>query len=156
MEVPVFNGDILKSGKNIIGHQVNNQGKMGAGLALQIRQKYPIVYNRYIKFCQENNYDWYKLRGKIHVVTMLSAGSSIRIANIFSQNGVSRKKRTTDYKSLEIGLKRLRSFAQDLKLSVALPYGIGSGLGGGDWNTVSEIIDSVFHRFDGDISLWMI
>lgn len=41
------NGDLLKSNCNIICHQVNCQGVMGAGIAKQIRLTYPSVFKAY-------------------------------------------------------------------------------------------------------------
>jgi len=40
-------GDILKVKSGFIVHQVNCQKVMGGGLALAIRKKWPIVYERY-------------------------------------------------------------------------------------------------------------
>ena len=39
--IKFFNGDLLKSGCDIICHQVNEYGVMGAGIAKQIKEKYP-------------------------------------------------------------------------------------------------------------------
>lgn len=41
----------IKSG--IICHQVNCIGVMGAGLALKIRNKWPIVYKKYKEDCKQ-------------------------------------------------------------------------------------------------------
>ena len=46
--------DIFDSGADIICHQVNCQGVMGSGLAKQIRERYPIVYEEYKKWCDES------------------------------------------------------------------------------------------------------
>ena len=40
--------DLLKIDNGIICHQVNAMGKMGAGIALSIRKKWPVVYNDYM------------------------------------------------------------------------------------------------------------
>ena len=37
--IKFFNGDLLKSGCDIICHQVNEYGVMGAGIAKQIKEK---------------------------------------------------------------------------------------------------------------------
>jgi O-acetyl-ADP-ribose deacetylase (regulator of RNase III) len=52
--VNIVDGDILNAKENIICHQVNCQGVMGSGLAKQIKNKYPNVYAKYKKFCEEN------------------------------------------------------------------------------------------------------
>ena len=38
------NGDLLESNCNFICHQVNCQGVMGSGIAKQIRNLFPFVY----------------------------------------------------------------------------------------------------------------
>lgn len=40
-------GDLLNSHCQFICHQVNCQGKMGSGVARVIREKWPIVFERY-------------------------------------------------------------------------------------------------------------
>ena len=44
-------GNILDSDADAILHQVNCQGVMGAGLAKQIRGRYPNVYEKYKNAC---------------------------------------------------------------------------------------------------------
>ena len=44
--------DILSVTKGIITHQFNCQGVMGCGIELQIRQKWPEVYQRYKAFAR--------------------------------------------------------------------------------------------------------
>lgn len=60
--IKIVKGDILQASEDIIGHQVNCQGVMGAGLAKQIRNKYPHVYDEYRKLCSstENKYSLHK------------------------------------------------------------------------------------------------
>ena len=55
--VRYIDGDILSEPKQgeriIICQQVNCAGVMGAGLAKQIRAKYPVVYSEYQKYIYE-------------------------------------------------------------------------------------------------------
>ena len=52
--IKVINGDLFSSTARFIVHQVNCQGKMGSGVALQVKQKFPHVYDEYKKFCSHN------------------------------------------------------------------------------------------------------
>ena len=45
--IKIVNGNIVSAKEQIIAHQVNCRGVMGAGLALQIRNKYSEVYEEY-------------------------------------------------------------------------------------------------------------
>ena len=46
--IKIIEGNILNAEEDIICHQVNCRGKMGSGLAKQIRDKYPDVYKEYV------------------------------------------------------------------------------------------------------------
>ena len=45
--------DIFESGADVILHQVNCQGVMGSGIAKQVREKYPEVYQHYVSECKK-------------------------------------------------------------------------------------------------------
>jgi len=47
MPIQVIAGSLLEASENIIVHQVNCQGAMGSGIALQLRNKYPLMYLSY-------------------------------------------------------------------------------------------------------------
>lgn len=53
MAVKVVDGDLFSTKAKYICHQVNCQGKMGSGVARQIREKYPTVYQWYKVKCSE-------------------------------------------------------------------------------------------------------
>lgn len=132
--------DILLADDNIIVHQVNNLGIMGAGLALQIRNKYPKVFEAYKNTEQ--------IIGKLHLCKI---DTDKYICNMFSQNGISRSKRTTDYDAMEGCIARLVKYAKDKGYTIAMPYKIGCGLAGGDWEKVKAIIDKYN---DGRITIY--
>lgn len=47
--IKVINGDLFTSDARIIAHQVNCQGKMDSGVAQQVKNKYPNVYDKDIR-----------------------------------------------------------------------------------------------------------
>lgn len=123
--------DILKAKENIIVHQVNELGVMGAGLALQIKNKYPQVFTKYKQIANKDCW------GQIQFVQI---ADNKFICNMFSQKGISRTHRTTDYELMRKCLTKLNTLAEQHNLTVAIPYKIGCGLAGGDWNIVEQII----------------
>lgn len=142
--IKTVKGNILHATENIICHQVNCQGVMGAGLAKQIRSKYPTVFTTYKHLHNRSNP--YDLLGTAQIVNV---GETSYVANIFSQLNYGRGKlRYTDYDALRSGLKQVRQFAESKGLTVALPHQIGCGLAGGDWKVVYEIIEEVFSNHD--------
>jgi O-acetyl-ADP-ribose deacetylase (regulator of RNase III) len=142
--ITIINGDILEANKDIIGHQVNCKGVMGAGLAKKIKEKYPIVFTEYKKICDEHKGSNFCL-GNYQIVKV---NSNKWIANLFGQYGYGRDKQYTDYKALEDSLKGLYDVCKGYDKSLALPYNIGCGLAGGEWDTVYEIINDVFRDYE--------
>lgn len=142
-------GDILDIKQGIIIQQVNCKGVMGAGLAKQIRDKYPRVfsdYKKHIALYKENNLE-HHLLGSINSTSLVEHG--ITIYNFFSQDTYGKIGRYTDYKAFENCLikllKRFKNSKVDPKdFDVYFPYGIGCGLAGGDWSIISNLIEKYF------------
>lgn len=145
--IVIVNEDLLKSKEEIIGHQVNCQGVMRSGIALQIKNKFPEAYNSYIKkvksFSNVNN-----LLGEVDFAKVKP--NNRIIANLFGQKyyGYDRDIQYTDYDALIKCLSKLKDYAQKNNLTVALPYNIGCDRGGGDWNYVYSIIDKIFEDYE--------
>ena len=140
--------DLLSSKQNIIGHQVNCQGVMRAGIAFQIRNESRKAYLDYRNMCFSLNKSE-KLLGKCQIVEV---SNDKFVANLFGQYYYGRDKQYTKYDSIEKALMELKDFASSFGFSVALPYKMGCNLGGGDWNVVEEIIRKVF--FDYPVILY--
>lgn len=120
---------------------------MGGGVAKQIKQKYPTVYEIYKARCCESHE---KLLGGY--VAVWSPDRSQLIVNVFGQNNFGRDKVYTDYKALENGLSNFIKDYRDtfhmtyevhVQIPIAIPYKIGCGLAGGDWNLVSAILEKL-------------
>jgi O-acetyl-ADP-ribose deacetylase (regulator of RNase III) len=142
--IKIVEGNILEATEDIIGHQVNCQGVMGAGLAKQIRNKYPFAYECYKSYCDEAE-NKKELMGSIRQVKV---DDGKIIAHIFSQYGYGRNALYTDYTSLGKALQHLEIKARNFEESVALPYGIGCGLAGGDWEVVYSMIETIFENYE--------
>lgn len=133
-------GDILKIKEGTIIHQVNNCGKMGAGLAKEIRRAYPSHYNDYM---QKYTTAFKLSDGSSEKVDSLlgdfveTSIGSLKVRGIFSQDGYGRDK---CYTSIELFKKCLLDISKSSTEAVYIPYGIGCGLAGGDWDEISKII----------------
>lgn len=132
-------GDILQCTESMIVHQTNCQGVMGSGLAKQIKDKYPEVYQTYLFHCKTNI-----PQNLLGTSLICEANDGKYIANVFGQFSFGQGLQT-DYAALKNALKEVYAFALQNNLSVAFPYKIGCGLGGGDWNIVFDIINEVFY-----------
>ena len=145
-KVRIVLGNILDAPEDIIVQQVNCQGVMGAGLAKQLRDAYPLMFVQYKARCNLRSSPA-DLLGTVHWYyhdPELTGIPKKIIANIFGQlyYGRSTGVRYTDYDALAAGFLEVSRVARNRKLSVAIPYGIGCGLGGGKWETVLAMIES--------------
>ena len=142
-------GNVLHSDADVILHQVNCKGKMGAGLALQIKNKYPFVYKQYSFFCSQAE-DSSSLLGQ---VLFIPINNRQCIANLFAQDGYASygftTHRMTEYSKLRMCLETVNKKYKGRK--VALPYLLGCGLAGGDWNIVEKIIKEELKDCDVEI-----
>ena len=137
--------DIFKSYANILGHQVNCQGKMASGIAKSVAENYPKAYKEYMRLFMEDKSDINKL-GKCQIV---DCGHKM-IANLFGQRYYGRNKNTvyTQYDKIEEALVTLKEFAKENNMVVALPFKIGCSLGNGDWdNKVLPRINRAFKDY---------
>ena len=152
MSINIVNGNIFDTHCNIICHQVNCQGVMGHGIAKQVKEKYKGVFNEYKIYCDAHADNREAMLGEALIVDV-DYGAAVLdwlvnkerkyIANIFGQLTYGTGLRT-NYKALVLGLEVVANFAKEHNLSVAIPYKIGCGLAGGDWNKVNILIEGVF------------
>lgn len=134
MSVSLIEGNILtpptRNENTIICHQVNCRAAMGAGLARQIRDKWPVVFDEYVKVCSP------KKLGDFQVVQV---APQLYVANLFGQLSFGRDKRQTNYAAL--GTALFRAMKEHPNATFRVPYGLGCGLAGGNWVTVLNLIE---------------
>lgn len=145
----IIEGNLLDAKADAILHQVNCQGVMGSGLAKQIRDRFPVVYQYYKAWCGDVHYNppgFLKspLLGKVQVVypddpPVGTPPKLPAIVNLFAQNKFGRNGCYTDYEALRKCLRQVNEIFHGR--TVALPYKMSCGLGGGDWRTVVGIIE---------------
>lgn len=138
--IKTVSGDLLKAKETYIAHQVNSYGKMGRGVALQIRYTYPDVYRRYSEYCEEHRPR--ELPGKI---LLIPTNDGKVICNLFGQEGYGTESRHTDYAALSKAMTSLAKIVPT-KEAIAMPYMIGCGNGGGSWSIVERLIKDIFKK----------
>lgn len=149
--IKIIHGDLLEAEEDIIVHQVNCQGVMGSGVALQIKNKYPNVYNDYIRYTKNRKGDK-SLLGQVLISMHKTEKECKYIAHLFGQlNYGYGGKRYTSYDALYDGLVFIKIKAKEHNKSVALPYKIGSDRGGADWDIVHKMIEKVFEDYEVSI-----
>lgn len=156
--VTYHNGDLLKSECDIICHQVNTFGIMGAGIAKQIRSTYPSVFKQYSVLCETLSEELLLGHIDIEKIPKEEQNNKIRIVlNLFSELREPINNTITDYELLKkcfLRIIRLDFIKPDTK--VGIPYKIGCGIANGDWNKVRDIIHECFDDVPFEVQIWNI
>ena len=149
--IEYIKGDILNATEGIIVQQVNCMGVMGAGLAKQIRDKWPVVYDDYknkVDTCPNRK----DLLGNFSF-SRVSIDTQLYVASIFGQLNYGRDKRYTIYPALFKGLESVFEIAYIDKMPIYIPKGLGCGLAGGNWDFVEAYIQDLDLFFDKKINI---
>jgi O-acetyl-ADP-ribose deacetylase (regulator of RNase III) len=148
MAILNMNGNIFDSNADIICHQVNCCGLMGSGIAKQVRSLYPSTFKIYKEMC-----DHAPNKSNLLGIALIDRVSpSLEIAHLFGQIVPSTVGIQTNYSALK---KSLFALARERKgKKIAIPYGMGCGLAGGDWGIVSKIIENAFEYYNGEVEIW--
>lgn len=115
-------------------------GVMGAGLAKQIRDKFPRVYEQYRRAYERDQL----ALGKIQVVRVTD---TLSVANLCAQEKFGREKiQYTDYPALETCLEKLATWKTEHRpnADIYFPKNMGCGFGGGQWWQVMLMIAKHF------------
>lgn len=157
--IKIVNGDLLQSNLPLIAHQTNCLGVMGAGIARFIKNKWNIVYTQYVDICK--NFEYSKdLLGKCQIC--VTGEFPIKfVANLFGEYSFTEsvapfENRHTDYNALKKALLNLKAFCEDEEvIEVGIPYKLGCGLAGGDWDgVVYPMLQELFAN-DSTITLYI-
>ncbi len=128
-------GDLVRDAADyqVIGHGCNCFCTMGAGIAPQIKARFPEAY---AVDCETEAGDI----NKLGTITYTKIQNAPVVVNLYSQYGYSRKhgEMNLDYKALRSALRLMKQ--KFTGKTMALPW-IGAGLAGGDWNLILQIID---------------
>lgn len=155
MPIKIIDGDLFCTSAMYICHQVNCKGRMGRGVAKQIKTRFPWAYTAYADRChkfgdQNLGHAQVVVDGKKHPD---SQEKEIRIVNLFAQKSYGHDgKCYTDYEAFQSAMEELeRGLHQGDR--IAMPYLIGCGLGGGNWSRVLKIIEGTVAK-NHIVELW--
>lgn len=135
MKIIYKRGDLLQCEEKCILHGCNSQGKMASGVAKAIRAKYPSAYTAYIASKSLGGMN-------LGVLTFAPQEDGKLIINGITQEFYGRDGRQyVDYEAVREVIKGVNWMAEQYNIpAVAMPK-IGAGLGGGDWDIISRIIE---------------
>jgi hypothetical protein len=122
--------NILDVQKGIIVHQVNPY-VMGAGLAKQIRMRYPEHYKDFQRWTKEAH--WHPT-DRLGEILITSHYEPLYIVGMCAQKEYGfTKMEYTNYDAFAECLKKVDYLALKFHTELYVPYGIGCGLAGGQW-----------------------
>ena len=143
--INIIKGDLFDTDAETLCHQVNCQGVMGSGVALQVKQKYPHVFEAYKNYCRENEGC---LLGKVLPVECHDDSGAVTVYNLFAQDKFGYDGNCyTSYEALQKCFDILENTLPE-NTNIAMPYLMGCYRGGGDWNVVCKMIEDTFKKHD--------
>jgi len=146
----------IESGNNgcsvIVPHVCNNIDLFGAGFAAQVANTYPLVKTNY-----------HLLGGKPFLKNNLGYAQFIKVredkkyrhklyfVNMIAQNGIRNAKnpRPLNYPALVRSMTEVAKFINSEKENIEIHAPkFGSGLAGGNWNFISDLIDDIWGNYN--------
>ena len=136
-EITYIKGNLFERGEQVIIHGCNAKGKFRSGVAGVIRAMYPKCYDAY--------YTHYLAHGlKVGELIPYHDPSGLVIYNAITQPSFGYEgNQYVDYQAIETAMLKCDAIVNSGR--IAMPK-IGAGLGGGDWDIISEIIENSIVR----------
>jgi O-acetyl-ADP-ribose deacetylase (regulator of RNase III) len=141
--IQIIEGDLLKMhfhGLDYIAHSCNTSNIMGAGIARQIRERYPMAYNADCYACEEHE----NLLGD-YSFAWIDPTQSKGIYNMYTQDKIGGE-RAVNYEAFYVALTKVANNIEwqleydDTMSNFGLPYGISCGLAGGNPRIINSMI----------------
>jgi O-acetyl-ADP-ribose deacetylase (regulator of RNase III) len=147
--ITYYNGDLLTSKADVIAHQCNMQGVMGSGVAKQIRETYPKVFEKYKQGVTTGGF-------QLGSTQFVQVSDTLHIANMLAQQSYGYDgARYTSYDAFYNCLVDLKKvMIADNLSTVAFPYNIGCCRGGASWRVILAMIEDVFSNSGIDVQIW--
>lgn len=128
----------------IIPHVVNNQGAFGSGFVVPLGKRFPEAKSEYFKWVNQINYPWMNFvpfeLGNIHVVEA-DINNDIWVVHMCAQTLCGN--RPLFYNKL---VDCMESVACGIQQEEIVAPKFGSGLAGGNWNIIEELINDCWIR----------
>lgn len=144
----ICEGDIFATEVDALVNPVNCVGIMGAGLALQFKERWPYYFKNYKWRCQQK---MIHLRNVYAFNDMWDSGYPLTLISFPTKNHWKDK---ADLNDIGFGLSALGDFlkrTKDIK-SISIPA-LGCGLGGLSWDEVEPVIHMMLAAFLPDVDI---
>lgn len=126
-------GDLLKSSAQVLVNTVNTVGIMGAGIALQFKEQYPEMFQKYQTLCKKKLLDI----GKLYLWKSTDTSSKEILLFPTKNHWLN----LSELKWIEAGLQKFVENYERLNIkSIAFPK-LGCGNGGLSWHDVKPVME---------------
>lgn len=151
--IEIREGSLFNALYGIICHQVNCQGVMGYGVAKIFKKKFPHAYKQYVDYC----YSFKEQDILGDVLIMREDPNRVATCCMFAQNKYGKRHGVcnTDYAAFRHCCWEIKDYiynTQEHDYPINMPYRIGCGAGGGDWQIVYSILEEEFENYN--LILW--
>lgn len=142
--IEYIEGDIFDSPAQVIVNTVNTVGVMGKGLALSFKNRYPDMFERYKRVCEE---------GKLQIGNLMLFYYPDHWLMLFPTKENWRNPSKLEY--IEKGLQKFVNTYADKRInSIAFPK-LGCGNGDLDWNDVKPLMEKYLKNLPITIYIYL-
>lgn len=143
--VTIKSKNLFDTDCNVLVNTVNCVGVMGAGIALEVKNRHPEVFNEYKRMCDE----------KIIKPGVLTIQSVHGFSYQFILNFPTKRHWRDDslIEDIDLGVKNLYEYLLGTDCSIAIPK-LGCGNGGLNWMTVKPIISRYLYDLPNLIKIY--
>jgi O-acetyl-ADP-ribose deacetylase (regulator of RNase III) len=144
MSIEHKTGNLLDFGHGItmIAHCANCQNTFGSGIALQIKEEYPLAFEADTEAAKAK-------KNNLGQFSVASLPNGKKIINIYAQNLFGMEKRQLDYEAFYIAFEELHRLLLEAKEKgrihvLGIPKNIGCFRAGGSWKIVMAMLEEIF------------
>lgn len=137
-------GNLLDFGHGItmIAHCANCQNTFGSGIALQIKEEYPLAFEADTEAAKAK-------KNNLGQFSVASLPNNKKIINIYAQNLFGMDKRQLDYEAFYMAFEELHRLLLEAKEKgrihvLGIPKNIGCFRAGGSWKVVLAMLEEIF------------
>lgn len=143
-----ISGDLIHLAEHghfdVIVHGCNCFHTMGAGLARQIKNKWPMVL-------ETDKKTPFGLKTKLGSISYCSPKPNLVVVNAYTQFAYASVRRQTNYDALKRAFEEIADTFPGMRIGYPK---IGAGLGGGDWEIIAPLIEEALKDHDHTLVLY--
>jgi hypothetical protein len=152
-KIKYIEGDLFAGVENskkniIIPHVVNNRRVWGAGFVIPLGRKYPLAMNEYLSWSNDDILP-FELGTQF---VKVKEDPIVIVANMLAQ-GLGENRRPLYYQHLVHCMQQVAGVAIHRNADIVCPL-FGSGLAGGDWRFIQELIVDLWIDADIDVTVY--